>query len=244
MFSIIHFTEVDSTNNYLKDLLLKQEVEEGTVVSADVQTTGRGQRGNGWISEKGKNLLFSIVLYPDMVKASEQFVISRIASLAVAEYLLKYVGDITIKWPNDIYWKDKKICGILIENTLTSDIVSRSVIGAGININQTTFGRGAPNAVSLKQITGRTYDLEAMLKVIRNNILLLYFEVRDGNVSGINARYRDLLFRRDGFYLYNDGANDFFARIKDVEPNGMFVLETENGEEKKFAFKEVRYVLS
>ena len=156
---LIHLEETDSTNKYLNELCNKQCVEELTTITADFQTSGRGQRGNSWESEAGQNLMFSFVLYPTFLKARRQFLLSQIISLAIKEELERYVSNISIKWPNDIYWKDKKICGMLIENDLTGVHISRSITGIGINVNQETFCSDAPNPVSLKQINGQSYDL-------------------------------------------------------------------------------------
>ena len=135
---LIHLEETDSTNKYLNELCNKQCVEELTTITADFQTSGRGQRGNSWESEAGQNLMFSFVLYPTFLKARRQFLLSQIISLAIKEELERYVSNISIKWPNDIYWKDKKICGMLIENDLTGVHISRSITGIGINVNQET----------------------------------------------------------------------------------------------------------
>ncbi|WP_419032733.1 biotin--[acetyl-CoA-carboxylase] ligase [Dysgonomonas gadei] len=241
---IIHLVdEIDSTNNYMKSLLLKQKVKEGTIVSADFQTGGRGQRGNGWMSENGKNLLFSIVLYPDAVKANEQFLISQVVSLAVADFLRKYTDGITIKWPNDIYWREKKICGILIENAIEGDQIKESVCGIGINLNQESFDSSLPNPVSLKQITGEYYKQSIMLGEVREFLFSYYEQLRRGEIQIIVENYRDSLFRKTGYHLFNDNTNDFIARIKNVAPDGTLILETESGDERRFAFKEVRYVL-
>lgn len=241
---IIHLVdEIDSTNNYMKSLLLKQKVKEGTIVSADFQTGGRGQRGNGWMSENGTNLLFSIVLYPDTVKANEQFLISQVVSLAVADFLRKYTDGITIKWPNDIYWREKKICGILIENAIEGDQIKESVCGIGINLNQESFDSSLPNPVSLKQITGEYYKQSIMLGEVRELLFSYYEQLRRGEIQIIAENYRDSLFRKTGYHLFNDNTNDFIARIKNVAPDGTLILETESGDERRFAFKEVRYVL-
>ncbi|MBF0649689.1 biotin--[acetyl-CoA-carboxylase] ligase [Dysgonomonas sp. GY75] len=241
---IIHLVdEIDSTNNYMKSLLLKQKVKEGTIISADFQTGGRGQRGNGWMSENGRNLLFSIVLYPYAVKANEQFLISQVVSLAVADFLRKYTDGITIKWPNDIYWREKKICGILIENAIEGDQIKESVCGIGINLNQESFDSSLPNPVSLKQITGEYYKQSIMLGEVRELLFSYYEQLRRGEIQIIVENYRDSLFRKTGYHLFNDNTNDFIARIKNVAPDGTLILETESGDERRFAFKEVRYVL-
>lgn len=242
MAPLIHIQETDSTNNYLKKLLLSQSLEEGTVVYTDFQTAGKGQRGNTWESEQGKNLMCSIVLYPDMIKANEQFIISQIVSLAVADTLNKYTSDIAIKWPNDIYWKEKKICGILIENSLEGDTIKKAICGIGININQTTFRSNAPNPVSLKQITDYDFDLNTILDELQHNIAYYYNKLKNGDFDFIIRGYKATLFRREGYHLYNDGMSDFHATIKDVKPNGILVLTTQEGQDRHFAFKEVAYI--
>lgn len=241
-YGIIHIPECDSTNNYLKNLAANHKADEGTIVYTDFQSSGKGQRGNVWESAKGKNLLFSIILYPH-VHAREQFIISQVVSLAVADSLSCYVEDIAIKWPNDIYWKEKKICGILIENVLNVSHIEQSVVGIGININQEKFTGNAPNPVSLRQITGEKYNLFEILKTIREKINDYYLQMTNGYTDALICHYKELLFRRDGYYLYNDGNENFEARIKDIKPDGILVLETKNGTERQFAFKEVKYIL-
>ncbi len=240
---IIHIRETDSTNNYLKELLLTQNVEEGTVVCADFQSAGKGQRGNGWESETSKNILFSIVLFPDFLKAGEQFILSQIVSLAVANCLQEYTGGISIKWPNDIYWNQKKICGILLENTILDDNIGHSVAGIGININQENFRSDAPNPISLKQITNKEYNLEEILKTVVDNILLYYQQIKIGNADSLVKQYKESLFRKDGYHLYNDRESNFLARIQDVDSSGILILKTKEGEERHFAFKEVKYII-
>ena len=164
-FPIIGLEETDSTNRYLSDLCDNAPTApiEYTTVTARFQTSGKGQRGNSWESEAGQNLLFSTVLYPRFVEARRQFVLSQIVSLAVKEELDTYTEGISIKWPNDIYWHEKKICGMLIENVLEGNRIGRCIPGIGINLNQTVFRSPAPNPVSLKQITGRDYDAPTVL---------------------------------------------------------------------------------
>lgn len=240
---IIHIRETNSTNNYLKELLQTQNVDEGTVVWADFQSAGKGQRGNGWESEAEKNILFSIVLFPRFVKAGEQFILSQIVSLAVANCLQEYTEGISIKWPNDIYWNEKKICGILLENTILEDNIGYSVAGIGININQENFRSDAPNPVSLKQITSRDYNLEEILKTVVDNINVYYQQINIGNADHLVKQYKESLFRKEGYHLYNDGGLNFLARIQDVNSSGILILKTKEGEERHFAFKEVKYII-
>ncbi len=240
---IIHIRETNSTNNYLKELLQTKNVDEGIVVWADFQSAGKGQRGNGWESEAGKNILFSIVLFPAFIKAGEQFILSQIVSLAVANCLQEYTEGISIKWPNDIYWNEKKICGILLENTILEDNIGHSVAGIGININQENFRSDAPNPVSLKQITNRDYNLEEILKTVVDNINVYYQQIKIGKTDSLIKQYKESLFRKDGYHLYNDGISDFLARIQDVDSSGILILKTKEGEERHFAFKEVKYII-
>lgn len=244
MSNIIHIHKCDSTNNFLKQLLTQSRPKELTIIMTDFQSAGKGQKGNSWESEAGKNLLFSIILYPHMIKANRQFIISQLISLAVAETLSDYTAGITIKWPNDIYWNEKKICGILIENTLNGDRLEESVAGIGININQEKFYSNAPNPISLKQITGKDYDLNEILLSVKENITAYYSEIKKGQSSKIIDAYKTNLFRKQCYHLYNDGENNFFAKIKDIEPTGILVLETKEGTVRKFAFKEIKYLLS
>ena len=240
---IIHISETNSTNNYLKELLQTQNVDERTVVWADFQSAGKGQRGNGWESEAGRNILFSIVLFPGFIKAGEQFILSQIVSLAVANCLQEYTEGISIKWPNDIYWNEKKICGILLENTILEDNIGHSVAGIGININQENFRSDAPNPVSLKQITNRDYNLEEILKTVVDNINVYYQQINIGKTDSLIKQYKESLFRKDGYHLYNDGISNFLARIQDVDSSGLLILKTKEGEERHFAFKEVKYII-
>lgn len=240
---LIHISETNSTNNYLQSLCSKQKVEELTVVVADFQTSGRGQRGNSWESDSGKNLLFSIVIFPEFLEARRQFLISQIISLAIKEELDTYTTDISIKWPNDIYWKEKKICGMLIENDLMGRNISQSIAGIGININQETFHSSAPNPVSLRQITGKEFDLFEILKNIVLRIQSYYSLLKKGNTESIVCQYEMSLFRKEGMHRFKDANGKFLARIICVEPEGRLILEDEKLNKRGYMFKEVEYLL-
>ena len=248
-FPIIDLEETDSTNRYLSDLCDNAPTApiEYTTVTARFQTSGKGQRGNSWESEAGQNLLFSTVLYPRFVEARRQFVLSQIVSLAVKEELDTYTEGISIKWPNDIYWHEKKICGMLIENVLEGNRIGRCIPGFGINLNQTIFRSPAPNPVSLKQITGRDYDAPTVLNGFLHRLHTYYEALRrdeDGCfAASIARRYASALFRREGLHLYEDANGRFLARLADVEPDGRFVLQDEAGRLRKYLFKEVQYIL-
>lgn len=248
-FPLVALDETDSTNQYLSLLCnrLQESVAELTTVTAEFQTAGKGQRGNTWEAEAGKNLLFSFVLYPSFLEARRQFTLSQIVSLAIKEELSRWSDEITIKWPNDIYWKERKICGILIENDLSGTRIRRCIAGIGININQEVFHSDAPNPVSLKQITGKEHDRHEILAHILRRVQIYYnsLQMEDFAVysAEISARYARSLFRRRGLHPYEDANGKFLARLLRVEQDGRFVLEDESGKEREYLFKEVQYTL-
>lgn len=239
----IFLSETNSTNSYLDELCNKTSVAELTSVYTDFQTAGRGQRGNSWESEAGANLLFSFVLYPDFLEARKQFLLSQITALALQEVLSQYTDEIRIKWPNDIYWKDKKICGTLIENDLTGIHISRSISGTGVNLNQESFLSDAPNPVSLFQITGRRYDRKEILDEFMERAAYYYSLLKNGNAELISSRYQAVLYRKEGFYAYKDKDGSFRARICGIEPSGALILEDESGKRREYMFKEVSFEL-
>lgn len=239
----IHVPETDSTNNYLSNLSDKETVAEFTVVQTDFQTAGKGQRGNSWEAERGKNLLFSLILYPTFLEARRQFILSQLIALSIKEELDQWTSHISIKWPNDIYWKDKKICGILIENDLTGMYIGRSISGIGLNINQMTFFSDAPNPISLKQIIRRDSDCSTILQHIIERIKHYYQALQKGETDSIIRNYHHSLFRREGMHRYTDTGGEFSARIIGVEPDGHFLLEDNKGRIRRYIFKEVQYIL-
>ena len=245
---MIHLNETDSTNRYLQQLCQEagnNKVEEFTTVCADYQTAGKGQRGNSWEAAKGANLLFSFVCYPTFVPIRQQFVLSQLISLGIKETLDEYCSDISIKWPNDIYWKEKKICGILIENDLQGNSIGRCISGIGLNINQEVFLSDAPNPISLKQITGKHYQRETILEKVMQRIEQSYQKLKEESAyaSELATRYAASLFRREGLHCYQDKDGLFNARLVRVEADGRFVLMDEANQERSYLFKEVQYVL-
>lgn len=254
----VHLIEqTESTNDVLKSCLAADlNLPSGYTVWTKYQTAGRGQQGNSWESEKDKNLLFSTLFRLTNVPVERQFLLSELVAVGIANVLAEYTSGISIKWPNDIYWHDKKIAGILIENSLLGNQISSSVVGVGVNINQQKFVSNAPNPVSLAQITGKEYDLETLLYNI-----LEEFE----NLSSLLNRpeklkelYWEKLYRRDGWYKWqknqcssapihivqDDSTEAFVAKIKDVKDNGLLELELPNGEQMNCHFKEIKYIIN
>lgn len=240
---IIKIDEVESTNLLLNQLVREKHPEEGSMVIADFQTDGRGQMGSSWWASKGDNLLFSLLIYPNDVPANEQFIISRITSLAVKNTLDRFINDIRIKWPNDIYWKDQKIAGILIESDIQGKHIQNSVIGIGINVNQQTFPSDLPNPVSLWQITGSVQDREYILDIFIREFFLLYREFQQGGSETIEDEYMLDLYRINDYFWFEDVEGRFKAKIENVLPSGHLMLrKLESDEMQKYAFKEVAFV--
>lgn len=243
---ILRLRETRSTNLHLLELLEKERLPEGFVVTADYQTAGRGQAGgSAWESAPAQNLTFSVLLRPAQIRARDQFILAQISALAVKETLDLFTEGITVKWPNDVYWDKKKICGILIENTLMGEFISSSVIGIGLNVNQISFPEMEVPPVSLSMITGEVYDLELVLQRLLHRLFERYRQAI-GSTEGfaaIRTAYKQALYRRDGFHEYRDHTGNFEARIANVEPSGHLLLMLRNGETRLYALKEVSYVL-
>ena len=238
--------EITSTNDYLAHLCKESKAKEFYTVIAESQTKGKGQRGNSWESEAGKNLTFSTVLYPTALEANKQFCLSMLAALACYEALDNYIDGFSIKWPNDIYWKDKKIGGILIENELEGKYIVQTIIGIGLNINQEAFYSDAPNPVSLKQILGVEVKLQEVLMKVVHGIIGGYRQLEtnfDVTLQAISTLYRKHLYRREGLFPYRDAQGDFLAEYQNVELDGHLILKDEQGTLRRYAFKEVNFIL-
>lgn len=230
--------------------------EHGTVVYTDRQTAGRGQRGNSWESEPFKNVTMSILLRPENVAPNQQFWLSEISALAVERVLSKYIGNVSIKWPNDVYYKDFKICGMLIEHSLSGGKINYTIPGIGINVNQRVFLSDAPNPISLVNVLGHEVPTSEILDGLVDEILTMCDQL-PGKAEEIHREFLSKLYRRDGFHEYQstirsasaDGLSvleegeHFQARIVNVHPDGMLDLMTTEGHIHTFAFKEVAFIL-
>ncbi len=247
----IHLKSVDSTNNYIRNYI-SNDVDESEiiVVYSDEQKAGRGQKGNSWESEKNKNLTFSILCHPLSIPAPKQFILSEAISLSILDVLndIKHVTKgvnaedrFSVKWPNDIYYGNKKISGTLIECDLNGKTVSNCIIGSGVNINQSHFQSNAPNPISLCHIFDKEFDIKGILTSITNRFEHYFGMVLDSKFYLINSLYMQNLYRRDGYHPYRDKDGSFSARIKAVEATGHLVLETVAGELRRYEFKEVAF---
>jgi len=239
---LLFYKELPSTNTRASLLLNENEQIEGTVIYTDYQTAGRGQKGNKWESVKGKNLLFSIILYPDSIIPSDQFILSMSISLGICDFLDTHFGGSVIKWPNDIYVKDDKIAGILIENSITGETLESSIVGIGLNINQENFPSGVGNVVSMKINTGKDYDRDICLREILSAIDLRYRQLLYGDRIIIRKEYISRLYRYNEEHLFRNENKIFKGKITDVLPSGQLKIEDENGKISHFSYKEVDYV--
>lgn len=220
----------------------------GAVIAARSQTAGRGQRGNHWESEPGSNLTFSMMLRPTVIEAARQFELSMLVSLGICDALTATTGlDFRIKWPNDIYHKDLKVCGILIENVLDGHNIARSIVGIGINVNQKRFLSDAPNPASLKMLTGMDYELGTLLEAICHSILNRFdcYE-KDADAKALVLEYHRRLWRRIGIHTWldTDTRESFDASISAVDLDGTLSLKLNDGSIRRYAFKEVSPIMN
>ena len=248
--SRINLPTVDSTNSFVREMLAEESTGSVvsasslpgfTVVVADEQTCGRGQRGNLWESERGKNLTFSLLCHPAFVVASQQFLLSQCMAVSIREALAEYVEDVTVKWPNDIYVGDQKISGTLIECDLQGKTISNCIIGVGVNINQTVFRSDAPNPTSLQLLTGREHDRETILLSIIYQFQTYYKQLESGGEKVLQL-YMSHLYRREGMHRYRDVRGEFMAEVAGVEPTGHLLLRFENGNVVRYELKEVQFL--
>ena len=236
---IIRKKTVSSTNDEVKQLN-----RDLVLVTAEEQTKGRGQRGNSWESEKGKNLTFSLLVKPKNLYIEKQFYLSKTVSLAVVNTLKRYGLETTVKWPNDIYTGRKKITGILIENDVyAGGRINRSTIGIGININQRQFISDAPNPTSLINETGKETSPEEVLHLFCEEFRKLYETLNNEEYDLLDTLYWKHLYQKDEYHPYKDASGTFLGKITGVLPEGELVIETENGEKRQYLFKEVSFIL-
>lgn len=239
---ILRLESVDSTNTWVAGH--ENELESPALVYTLHQSKGRGQRGNSWESEPGKNITATVLFHPLEFPAISQFVISEALSLAIIGFLKRKGVEAKVKWPNDIYVGDKKICGILVEHMVTGKNITRTIAGFGINLNQTEFYSDAPNPVSLKMITGQTYSLEEAIEEIAN--IINHFLRKLDRFEEIHEEFLKLLWRADDrLYKFYDHKNHepLTAKIKDVGPDGILTLQTSTNEIRQYMFKEVEFLL-
>ena len=250
-YCLVTLAQVDSTNSYARNLRDNECADHAaTVINTENQTGGRGQRGNSWESEPGKNLTFSLMVHPRWMSAARQFELSMLVSLGIINALRNHVEDaakLRIKWPNDIYYGDRKLCGILIENSIAHNCIERAIIGVGVNVNQKVFTSDAPNPVSLAQITGTEYELASLLDSIVSQILdMMESYENDAEPDELSYLYNNLLWRRDGKeHVWRDVATgkEFSGKLNGVELDGRLDITDSEGCKHSYLFKQVEAVL-
>lgn len=242
--NLIKLSAVDSTNNFLKNLVSNSEpVAEGTVIMAENQFAGRGQQQNTWHAEPGKNLTFSILLRPTFLPLAKQFLLNMAVSVAINKVLSSYApSGMCIKWPNDVYYGAKKLGGILIENTLVGSAIKTAVIGIGINVNQQHFDPELQQkATSLTRILQEDVKLEGLLSEICREIESLYLQLRAERYTELRQTYVDRLYRFNQLARYRQNGEVFEGTIKGISDLGLLQLE-KNGEIAEYNFKEIEFL--
>jgi len=242
--TIVKLSEVNSTNTYVKELLSNSKpLLDGTVIMADHQFAGRGQNNNVWESKPGENLTFSIYLNPTFLAVNQQFELNKAVCLGIIDYLNLIIGDeFKIKWPNDIYYQDKKIGGILIENITKGYQLKDSVVGIGLNINQKEFGDLNNRASSLSKILHQNYDLDKLLAQICQSIEKRYLQLKAGKLQLLHDDYLKRLFRINELHQYNIENQNFEGIIKGVTPTGRLTLQLLGGKLMDLDLKEVKFI--
>lgn len=241
-YTFINLDEINSTNIYASTLISEKKAICDTIITAKFQNKGKGYGANEWFSEYGKNILCSIIICPDFVKAFDQFRISKISSLAIRDCLKRADLDSQIKWPNDILVKKKKIAGILIENTLQSDFIPYSIIGIGINVNQNTFGKTFSNATSIFNETSKINSPEKIISNLIDDFDYWYTQLETGNVDDIDKEYLKYLYGLNVFLPFKRGTAEFDAMITGVGEAGELFLRRKDGKILKVYFKEIEYL--
>ena len=242
----IELKSVDSTNNYALGQIRANLARPGTCYFAHEQTAGKGQRGKSWATEKESNITLSIVLKPGSLQAFQQFQLSACVAVATHNFLKKYTGTpLKIKWPNDLYWMDKKLGGILIENIVKGQQLKAgswdwAVVGIGININQTKFPVDLKNPVSLKQITGKNFDTVQLAKELCQSLDYFYKELGNEGFVSILNNYNNFLYKKDKVVKLKQTNRVFETTIKGVSQTGQLI--TQHIIEERFDFGKVEWV--
>jgi BirA family transcriptional regulator, biotin operon repressor / biotin---[acetyl-CoA-carboxylase] ligase len=235
---LIHLPSCPSTNAFAHEMLSGGNAVDGSVIITSEQTAGKGQRNSSWEAEPGKNLTFSVIIRPN-IHAQQQFWLNIISSLAVNNLLTKYLGNkVKVKWPNDIYYEDRKICGILIRNFIKGTEVENSIIGVGLNVNQVKFEE--QKAISMAMICGQQFSLQSVLDDLLEQLELSLTQLRLGYLKELKKEYLSKLYWFHERHLFKS-ENLFSGTIIGVDDNGFLLVKTDEGE-RYFNFKEIEYV--
>jgi len=235
---------IPSTNSYLKDLVKNEVLESFTVVSAEFQTKGRGQMETVWYSSEGSNLLFSILIKFQGVLAADQFYLNCAVSLAILEALKAYeLPDLRVKWPNDIMADNRKLAGMLIENSILSGQIRYTIVGIGLNVNEEKFPDELPKAVSMYQILSKKIDRDILLQELVEKIKLYAGLFEAGRHKRLMQEYKGNLYKFGRPAMYKTTAGEIFmGKIIDIDPSGSLVLEFQDETQRCFRFKEIMFL--
>lgn len=242
--NVIFLQETHSTNTDAMDLLSKTNPPEGTCIITDFQTVGRGQIGRTWHSERGKNLLVSYIFYPKQLNAIDQFYLNIVASLALVGTLAKLGVAVKIKWPNDIYYDDYKLTGILIQNVLYGSIIKSTVVGIGLNVNQAEFSSLIPNPISITNITKTMHDLQDVYNLLSSQLEYYYQLLQAKKFNQLSNLYHEHLYRinQKSQFSEPEGEN-FYGSIQGVTSDGRLTIEKENGIKQSYMLKDIIYII-
>lgn len=240
---LIEFDSLDSTNDFAANLISKSNPTEGTVVLAHFQTAGKGQIGRKWESEPNLNLLMSIILKPNFLKIDHHFHLNIISSLAIARAIETIIPQkISVKWPNDVYCKTNKICGILIQNVLQGQQIQSTIIGIGLNVNQIHFDADLPNPSSLRIETGRIQDVAKIRNLIFYFLEQYYLEIKSGNLAPLIQDYQSRIFQKDIPSIYQNASGFVFeGTIQGIDSHGRLIIEVD-GQNEYFSINEIKYL--
>ena len=241
---ILEFETLESTNLYAVENWRQQKWCEGSIVWAKQQTAGVGQSGNSWSSEVGKNLTFSIVLNPTFLSVAQQFELHKVLSVAVWQTIheLSPSLDVKIKWPNDVYIGNKKVCGILVNNLVSNNCYQLAVAGVGLNVNQTSFDKNLPNPTSLKLECQTNFELRPLLLKIAKNILSWYNYLKHNDLKTINDTYFSQMLNFGVQKKYRYQQNTIEATITGVDKFGRLQLQTTDNKQLTCDIKEIAYI--
>jgi BirA family biotin operon repressor/biotin-[acetyl-CoA-carboxylase] ligase len=237
---LVFMPECHSTNTVASELCHEiPPPPEGTVIITANQTAGRGQRGNTWFVESGKNFTFSVVFYPNFLPIDSQFYLNMVASLAVRDYLLRIgCAAVSVKWPNDVFLTNRKVSGILIESIVSGTALARSIIGVGLNMNQQF--PDAAHAISVSQFVAKQLVLDDQLPLLLESLESRYLQLKENAYSALRSDYLESLYWRDEPHVFRSNGSQFEGRIEGIDDNGQLIISTCTGK-RSFGVREITY---
>jgi len=240
--NLIEFEEISSTNDLAERLLVKKEIKEGTVITTKFQSDGKGQYGSNWESKYGKNILMSIILSPNLLLIN-RFHLTICISIALLDFSSKYFSNRgQVKWPNDLMIDNKKLAGILIKNFIRNGIINNSVIGIGVNINQTLLNRYSLQATSFKLLLGKNFKVSVLIDKLLYCIEKRYIEMKTKGIEGMRKKYLDNLLYFNEWREYLISGKKVKAKIIDIDNTGNIIMNLEDNKVKKFSLKEIIFL--